>query len=125
MNLRWIASRWLPVLLVSGALAGCARDARSLTLDENLARESVIEFLENWKNGGKAEELKPRITGFDAAWDSGRKLISYELLPDAKNDGANLHVTIAAVFEGKDGKEAKSEIQYIVGTQPVITIFRP
>lgn len=125
MNLHWITRRWLPALVASGVLAGCARDARSLTLDENKARDSVIEFLETWKNGGKVEELKPRITGFDAAWDSGRKLVAYELLPDAKNDGANLHVTIAAVFEGKDGKEAKSEIQYIVGTQPVITIFRP
>ena len=106
-------------------LAGCMQDARSLSLDEGLARASLAEFLETWKSGGKAEDLKPRITGFDLAWNSGRELVSYEILPEAKNDGANLHVKVAAVLKDAQGKEKPTEIPYIVGTQPVITIFRP
>jgi hypothetical protein len=113
-------------LLFFVALAGCGPpSAQDLALDKDTARNSLTAFLDCWKSGGEPDALKalsPAIIGRDTDWDNGRKLVSYTLGPET-DDGTNLHITAELVVAGRSG-QAKKAVDYIVGTSPVITVFR-
>lgn len=107
-------------------LAGCDQGARSLSLDKDQARESLNKFLQCWMDGGEAKSLstqKPSIIGRDPAWDQGTKLLSYSLVQES-SDGTNLHVTAELHFQGTGEETQSRHIRYVVGTSPVITVFR-
>lgn len=104
-------------------VSGCERSARDLPLNENVAEESLQKSLQAWVDGQTPDDLKPEITMGDFAWDSGKTLVSFEILTDQqKSDGTNLHIPVKRKFKS-DGKESESTVTYIVGTSPVITIF--
>ena len=122
------AAKWYSPCLVLAAIcvlsAGCDRSARSLSLDEARAREVCTRFLEAWRDGRQPADLKPEITGRDHQWLSGKKLVSFELLPEETSDGTNLHIPVQLTLEAGDGKEVTSTALYVVGTSPVVTVFR-
>lgn len=105
-------------------LCGCDTSARSLSLDESKARESLNTALDAWKAGKSLDDLKPEITVGEWDWRAGKKLVDYEILPDERSDGTNLHIPVRLVLEEKKGKSSKPEVIYVVGTSPVITVFR-
>jgi hypothetical protein len=105
--------------------AGCGHNARSLNLDKDVARQSLSKFLDCWKAGGEPNALQsdsPAIVGHDTDWDSGKKLVSFKLSAET-DDGTNMHITTELVLSDGRGQAAKA-VDYIVGTSPVITIFR-
>lgn len=106
------------------AQVGCQKTARSLPLDQPQARDACMEFLTAWKDGKKIEDLKPKIIGRDSDWAAGKKLDSFEILPGEKSDGPNLHLTVRRTLKDEKGRSIKQEVQYVVGTSPVITVFR-
>ncbi|MBX3442925.1 MAG: hypothetical protein KF774_11005 [Planctomyces sp.] len=114
----------LLLLAVCLCSAGCEKTARDLHLDEVLAHESCEKFLTAWKDGRSADELKPAIIGRDYAWDAGDKLIAFEVQPDVFNDGTNLHIPVKLSLESKSGQASTSNVVYVVGTSPVITVIR-
>ena len=103
---------------------GCQRTARDLPLDRGQARQACETFLEAWRDGKQPADLRPDITGSDHQWVSGRKLVAYELLPEEFNDGTNLHISARLTLQDEKGNEATSNALYIVGTSPVVTVFR-
>ena len=105
-------------------LAGCQRGAQSLSLDEQQAREACRSALGAWKEGKKPGDLTPGIVVGDETWDAGKKLIDFELLPGERSDGTNLHLPVKLTLQDEKGKESKTEVLYIVGTSPVVTVFR-
>jgi hypothetical protein len=108
----------LSVFLVLG-LCGCASEAASHPLDKELARASIQKAMQAWVDGKTPEELKPEIVVGDQAWAKGKKLISFEIVASEEtSDGSNLHIPVKQKFESSE-----SEVTYIVGTSPVITIF--
>jgi hypothetical protein len=111
-------------LALVGALAGCTQSkGRNLPLDKTVARDSLKKFLETWKSGGKPSDLKnasPSIIVSDDDWNAGKKLASYTISSEEKDDGTNAHLTAELTIDGR-----KRNQKYIVGTSPVITIFRP
>jgi hypothetical protein len=113
-------------LLFVVALAGCgAPSAQDLALDKDTARNSLMAFLDCWKAGGEPDALKalsPAIIGRDTDWDAGNKLVRYTL-GAVTDDGTNLHVTTELMVASRSGQAAKT-VNYIVGTSPVITVFR-
>jgi hypothetical protein len=111
-------------LLVAVVVSGCDRSARSLSLDEPKAREACTTALNAWKEGKKPADLKPGIVVGDETWDSGKSLSAFEILPDEKSDGTNLHIPVRLTLKDGKGKESKMEVLYIVGTSPVVTVFR-
>jgi hypothetical protein len=118
----------MAVVLFSTILLGCNQGARSLALDKDLARQSLNKFLQCWADGGEAKSLsvqKPSIIGRDPAWDQGTKLAAYSLVQES-SDGTNLHITAELHFKSAvEGQETESRhIRYVVGTSPVITVFR-
>lgn len=115
--------RLLPLLVICLLVfcCGCQKTARDLPLDPELARSSLTKALDAWVAGKKPEDLQPEIIMGDPAWKSGKKLISYEVkTAEEHSDGTNLHIAVARKLEGSD---TPSDIVYIVGTSPVITIF--
>lgn len=105
-------------------VVGCSQTARDLSLDPVVARESLDKALKAWVDGRKPADLQPDIIVGDSSWESGQKLIAYEIKADEMNDGTNLHLHVICQFaKPKSKKPLKSEVTYIVGTSPVITIF--
>lgn len=109
---------------VAVAVCGCECSARYLTVDPSKAREACTVFLTAWKEGKQAADLKPKIIGRDSDWDSGKKLAAFEVLPDERNDGANLHLKVRRVLKDGKGRDLKQEVAYVVGTSPKVTVFR-
>ncbi len=113
-------------------LAGCGpRGATALSLDKALARASLTRFLDAWRDGQKSDQLasaQPPVIGRDPAWSDGQDLLAYELLGET-DDGANLHARVKLKLGRKNSDVgpanlATQEVTYLVGTSPVITIFR-
>ncbi len=125
-----VKALWSCTVLFAAALLfslGCGRGAVRLSLDREVAHQSLLTFLESWKQGERPEGLKqrsPAIVAGDWAWESGQRIISYRIVGDPTDDGANLHSTVEVTTEGARGRRKKEQITYIVGTSPVITIFR-
>lgn len=120
-------SLFLLVSVVVALAAGCEQGARRLSLDRSLARDSFVTALESWKQGEHPSALRERSPGIvvgDHDWESGRRLILYRLLDGETDDGTNLHATVELVLRDGKGRERKQQVTYIVGTSPVITIFR-
>lgn len=111
---------WLMII----SAVGCDQGARSLSLDVEQARIACTTFLTAWQNDKQADSLKPDIIGRDYAWDEGSKLVSFELLSEEFNDGTNLHIPVRLKMQDAKGSESESEVVYVVGTSPVVTVFR-
>lgn len=115
------------VLVVSSCvimLAGCERNARGLSVNNAAARDACQTFLTAWKDGKKSQDLAPKITGKDSDWDSGYVLESFEILPEERSDGANIFFTVRQTLKTPAGAVQQQEVGYVVGTSPVVTVFR-
>lgn len=123
LSMRCTAARGL-LLFAALAIAGCQRTANSLPLDQPRAREACIEFLTAWKDGKKLEDLKPKIIGRDSDWAAGKTLEAFEILPDEKKHGPNLHLSVRRTLKDQKGRTIKQDVEFVVGTSPVITVFR-
>ena len=111
------------MLLCLLALAGCGRTARDLALDKEAARQSLTAFLDCWKEGKTVDTLQarePPITGRDTDWDNGLKLTDYKIVSELE-DGTNAMIATELTLTGQS---APRKVTYVVGTSPVITIFR-
>lgn len=118
---------WAVSLVCLSLAAGCDRGSRRLSLNQHLARDSFTAFLDAWEEGRKPESLRqgePEIIVGDYAWNSGYRLLDYELGGEEHNDGTNLHLSATLVLENPQGRQSRQQVTYIVGTDPVITIFR-
>jgi len=107
---------------------GCSQGARSLKLDQDLARKSFETFLTAWRDGQTPKDLQsrdPKIIGTDADWERGYKLKNFEVLPEEFNDGTNLTLSAKLTIELAKNRIETRTVEYIVGTSPVITVFPP
>lgn len=95
--------------------------------DSVAAQQALEKMLKTWKNGGKALDLKvaePSIIAVDDDWERSVVLKNYRLQANPFDDGVNLHFTVDLTLMNKQGREFRKVQVYIVGTNPVITIFR-
>lgn len=109
-------------------LFGCAEQPKPASFDANVARDALTRFLDTWKRAGTPKDLQtgsPSIIVGEPDWESGGKLSKYEILKDReRQDGVNLHATVQLTIQSAKGKKQQTEVTYIVGTNPVITIHR-
>lgn len=109
------------VLLIS--LWGCGQPTPSHPLDADLARSSVQRALQAWVDGKTPKEVQAEFIVGDVAWEQGKKLVSFEILTDEEtSDGSNLHIRVKRKL-ANGGVATESQVTYIVGTSPVVTIF--
>lgn len=113
------------MLLIALTVNGCGR--RNAPSDAPLARQSLTAALERWKAGdppSKLREISPPITMVDPSWEAGRKLESFEVVGPEVDDGVNVTCPVKLVCKDEQGKTLTAQIKYVVGTKPVVTIFR-
>ncbi len=125
----WSRVSILPLvgLPLMGLLAGCGPRGDRHALDRDVAVRSLTRFFDEWKAGGTAASLQagdPAVVGKDPDWDAGRKLDSWTLVDSSFSDGVNLHAVVRLKLASGAGDSREREITYLVGTSPVITIFR-
>lgn len=89
---------------------------------------TLVEVLDHWKSGGNIEELrkrKPEIVAQDFAWMKGVKLQEYRILDDGRPENANLRCEVElTLVPADDGAPTKKTVNYLIGTDPVLTVFR-
>lgn len=110
------------------ALSGCGPSPGSpYKLNRELALDSLKLFMETWRDQGSLAALKdrqPSIVGKDADWNKGAKLLAFTISPDGRDDGTNLYVDVQLDLQTSSGEKRQKTIRYVVGTEPVVSIFR-
>lgn len=112
-------------MLVLLTFVGCSSSPQPS--NSQTALQSLEKMLETWKTGGTAADLKtaqPSVIAVDDDWERKATLVAYQVQPNPFDDGVNLHYTVQLTLKNAKGKEVKKEQVYVVGTNPVITIFR-
>jgi hypothetical protein len=122
----WVVAASLGVMAIL-MLSGCSGPSRANPVDPSLARESLKVALDHWKKGEDSKSLQSSATPMVAAdyeWDSGAKLVDYEILNEREED-ANLRVQVKITLsqQGKT-KSVEKKASYVVGTSPSVTVFR-
>jgi len=108
------------------AAAGCGPvRARPVVVD--LARETLTKVLDHWKKGGAIDELRqsrPEIVVQEPLWAKGNKLLDYTVVDQGRVEDANWYCEVELTLEPSEGgKPAKKKVTYVVGTDPVLTVF--
>jgi hypothetical protein len=96
-------------------------------VDSPKAVETLKIALDAWKTGKKTQELKaatPSIVVQDMDWDGGSKLLDYQITGPGTEQDANLRCPVKLTLRDPQGQEVKKDVSYIVGTDPVLTVFR-
>jgi hypothetical protein len=125
-----LATRTFVVLLsfvLLGVAAGCTGQKHAAAVNPELARKSLRQVLDGWKRGDDMvtfRQSSPSITVQDMDWTSGYKLLDYEVVGDGKYDDANLLCPVKLKLQDPKGNAVSREVTYMVGTDPVITVFR-
>lgn len=117
------------LLLIPGTalLAGCESRNPVFEVRPDQARTTLIAALDGWKVGRTIEDMKaenPSIVVQDVDWMGGQSLEDYELLGDGKPMGANLSIEVRLKLKDPAGKVTEKNVWYLVGTDPVLTVFR-
>jgi hypothetical protein len=117
--------RLLVLALLCVASVGCGDGStRRQPVNATKAQEACKAFLKAWQDGKKSDDLKLEIIGADEAWRSGKKLVSFEILPNETNDGSSLQISVQLILKDDTGGESKSNVTYAVSTAPVVTVIR-
>lgn len=118
----WTACLPVVFLITTGCGGG-----PSHPVDSGVARKTLVEALDRWKSGQKPDDLQkstPAIVVQDLDWLGGAELVAYEVVGDGEPLDANLLARVKLTLKGKDGKEVEKTVAYLVGTSPVLTVFR-
>ncbi len=113
-------------IVTSGCVAGCS-DRGVKAVDAAGARQALRTTLEAWKKGepiGSLKEQSPSIVAQDLDWESGSTLVGFNVLDDGKDESISLRIPVELTLQDKAGKEVKKKVKYMIGTSPVITVFR-
>jgi len=112
-------------VIVALSIAGCSAGVAN-PVDPDRARVALKTALDHWKSGGDPLSMPTSATPMtvqDLEWQSGAKLLDYEVLGDGEPADANLRVKVKLTLAGK-GKKAEKTVNYLVTTSPAVTVFR-
>jgi hypothetical protein len=115
------------VVLAALLFTGCTGPHNAAPVDPARAHEALKTALESWKKGDAVAALQtqsPSITVQDFDWMGGARLVEYEVDGDGKAMEANLYVPVKLTLRTADGKELRKKVNYVVGTSPILTVFR-
>lgn len=117
---------WKLCLALAILAPGCGPH-RNAPVNVQVAQQTLKETLEKWKQGSKPADLQaasPQIVVQDLDWSGGAKLLDFEMLGDGEPVDANLIGKVKLKLQSQEGKAAEKTVTYVVGTSPVLTVFR-
>ena len=129
-SIRDLAGGRSPALAICVAVvlfAGCSGSQQAAPVDSGRARDALKLALDGWKKGDLPSALKdgsPSITVQDMDWLAGATLVDYEVAGEGKAVEANLYVPVKLTLRPKKGKDIRKRVSYVVGTSPILTVFR-
>jgi hypothetical protein len=112
-------------MIVALSIAGCSSGVAN-PVDPDRARDALKSALDHWKSGGDPLSMPTSATPMtvqDLEWQSGAKLLDYQVLGDGEPADANLRVKVKLTLAGKS-KNAEKTVNYLVTTSPAVTVFR-
>ena len=124
------AFRVIASLMCTAALTlcGCTSEGpQAAPVDLDLARSTLQTVLDAWKSGETTESLQsrsPSIVAQDMDWQTGWALAGYQIDGPGEAVDANLYCPVRLELRSPDGKNVTKNVRYIVGTDPVLTVFR-
>lgn len=107
-------------------LSGCA-DNVGAPVDANVAQQTLESALESWKEGKTPDDLlseTPAITVQEPDWESGTKLIEYQLVNDGDAAGPNFVAIVKLKLSKEDAEPTEKTATYVVNTSPKRTVYR-
>jgi hypothetical protein len=119
--------RRLAFALALIALAGCGGSDVPVATDEDKARQTLDLALTSWQGGKTVEQMKdgdPSIVISDPKWSRGDALKKYEVTGPGKPSGSEREFTVVLWLADAQGKEAREQVVFRVGTNPILTVFR-
>lgn len=117
----------LGLFVVAALLAGCGGKNPVYAVRSDVASDTLKSTLDAWKAGKMPADLQygtPSITVQDMDWSGESKLLAYEVQPGAEAVDANLIAKVKLSLETRSGKKEDKTVTYMVGTDPVLTVFR-
>ncbi|MBX3443305.1 MAG: hypothetical protein KF774_12945 [Planctomyces sp.] len=133
--MRSIAMRNVPLRFLIGALLGgclaltllpgCGHGNAPVRVE--VAQETLASVLDSWKSGLSPDDVRaatPSVVVQDLDWSGGARLVDFEILPNPLAQDANLIAKVRLTLEESDGKPREKQVAYMVGTDPVLTVFR-
>lgn len=107
-------------------VVGCG-ERRAGPVNVEVARATLIDVLNHWKNGGTVDELRqttPAIVVQEALWTNGGSLDAFEIAEQGRTEDANWYCEVELTVSPKDGgPPIRKKVTYVVGTDPVLTVF--
>ncbi len=106
-------------------LAGC--NSATAPVDVNVARKTLESTMQSWKAGKSPDDLRaesPSIVIQEMEWTNGAALLEYEIIDDDKPVDQNLIAKVKLKLKQSDGRVVDKTATYVVGTRPVLTVFR-
>jgi hypothetical protein len=116
---------WL--IFAFAMLPGGCSDTPNAPVNAGKARETLRTALESWKKGESATALQsasPPIYIIDQEWQSGAKLVNYEIVGDGEEKDAHLYCKVKLTVRASSGKDVQQEVTFIVSTAPNLTVSR-
>jgi hypothetical protein len=113
------------LLLLAGGCSERPKTAAPVNADQ--ARSTLKTALDAWRDGKTPDSLQqgsPRIVVQDMDWKQGMTLKSYQLIGSGDERDANLECAVKLSLVDPQGKPLEKTVTYIVGTDPVLTVFR-
>ncbi|MEO8272272.1 MAG: hypothetical protein ABI557_21365 [Aureliella sp.] len=128
MNSNSRASISIFAIALAFVLSGCSGGLLVKPVDAEVARNALQEVLETWKRGGHIADLRsnsPSIVVQEMDWSRGMKLQEFRLLDEGREEDANLFCRVElTLLPATGGEPVKKTVVYVIGTDPVLTVFR-
>lgn len=120
--------RALIALAFAGVLlAGVGCKPAPVAADPAKARETLRSALDAWKKGETLvafRQRSPSITVVEAKWQSGYRLLAYELSDGDEMEGYDCRCRVKLSLQSATGKKSQENALFVVSTSPALVIVR-
>jgi hypothetical protein len=117
----------LLALCLAALTGGCGSGQSPHPVEPELARTTLREVLESWKNGDTIDAWRtdhPEVVVQDLDWMAGRRLEDFEILGEGEAVDANLLCQVRLTLDDADAEPEEQTVTYQVTTSPKRTVFR-
>ena len=115
------------LLVAATLLAGCQSRPPAAPVDAARAEATLEKVLDGWKEGATPDHFRqsePAIVVQDLDWQGGMVLVDYEVQKPGQPQDANLLCDVRLKLTDPQGAPLEKTVTYIIGTDPVLTVFR-